>query len=421
MSIGVDIVHQPAVVFLDEPTSGLDSSTALSVVESLKSIAIEANCTVVVTIHQPSAKLFSLFDKVIFLAKGRVTYDGPTSSLLSYIDAVHKEAGYEAPGTANPPELFLDLTDRLSSEDKLSIVTSKYDGDSSRGIAEIGDSDAASYANGSLAEIWILLKRALLNFQRTKELFFARLGACVGFGVLIGTLFKQTDVPMNNLNLDLQTSYLVFTIAFFYYTSLEALPIFLAEREIFQREYSRGAYRAASYVTAATIVNFPFMLILAFAYSIITYWLVGLPKIAEVFFFHVLTVFTVLITGNSFATMFSVLVPSPMVGQTAGSALFSVMFLFSGFFIKKSQIPDYWIYLYYLSLFNYAYDAFLINAFKFGNVQNDTMSNNDVLIHYAINGINRGLGIGILWGFVLFFRLVFYYRLTTAFNGSRKG
>lgn len=46
VSIGVDIVHQPAVVFLDEPTSGLDSSTALSVVESLKAIAEEANCTV---------------------------------------------------------------------------------------------------------------------------------------------------------------------------------------------------------------------------------------------------------------------------------------------------------------------------------------------------------------------------------------
>jgi hypothetical protein len=32
--------------------------------------------------------------------------------------------------------------------------------------------------------------------------------------------------------------------------------------------------------------------------------------------------------GNAFATMFSVLVPDPMTGQTAGSGLFSVMFLF---------------------------------------------------------------------------------------------
>ena len=118
--------------------------------------------------------------------------------------------------------------------------------------------------------------------------------------------------------------------------------------------------------------------------------------------------------------MFSVLVPNPMVGQTAGSGLFSVMFLFSGFFIKKADIPAYWIWLYYLSLFNYAYDAFLVNAFKFGEVTNPGMSNNDVLIRYSVNGVNRGLGIGILWAFVLLFRCIFYYRLLSAFNGSRR-
>lgn len=142
--------------------------------------------------------------------------------------------------------------------------------------------------------------------------------------------------------------------------------------------------------------------------------------VRQVFFFNVLTVFTVLVTGTSFATMFSVLVPNPMVGQTAGSGLFSVMFLFSGFFIKKADIPAYWIWLYYLSLFNYAYDAFLVNAFKFGEVSNPGMSNNDVLIRYSVNGVNRGLGIGILWAFVLLFRCIFYYRLTSAFNGSRR-
>lgn len=423
VSIGVDIIHQPAVVFLDEPTSGLDSSTALSVVESLKSIAVEATCTVVMTIHQPSSKLFYLFEDVIFLAQGRITYKGSTKNLLSYIDAIFKEADYGVPPMDNAPELFLDTTDRLALEGKLSLVTGKYGDESCKqleGVATGGEVVPAAYANSLLGEVWILFKRSVRNIARTKELFFARMGAVVFFGVLIGTLFKQTDKTKDTVNTDLQSAYFVFTIAFFYYTSLEALPIFLAEREIFQREYSRGAYRAISYVIATTLVNFPFMLVLSFLYSFITYWLVGLPNIAGVFFFNVLCVFTVLITGNSFATMFSVLVPDPMVGQTAGSGLFSVMFLFSGFFIKKADIPAYWIWLYYLSLFNYAYDSFLVNAFKFGDVTGDGLSNNGVLVRYSVDGINRGLGIGILWAFVLFFRIVFYYRLVSAFNGSRK-
>lgn len=239
-------------------------------------------CCAVVTIHQPSAKLFSAFDRVIFLAAGHVAYDGSTADLLPFMDGVYQEAGYESPPVANPPELFLDLTDRLSSDGQLALVTSKFSGAAVQDAAAAGSTSEAAYANSLAVETCILLQRALLNMSRTKELFLARLGAVVFFGVLIGTLFKQTDVAPGRLNLDLQTSYFVFTIAFFYYTSLEALPIFLAEREIFQREFSRGAYRALSYVLAATVVTFPFMLVLALVYSCITYWLVGLPNIAGV-------------------------------------------------------------------------------------------------------------------------------------------
>lgn len=240
----------------------------------------------VLTIHQPSAKLFSAFDRVIFLAAGQVTFDGSTAALLPFMDEVYQAAGYESPPVANPPELFLDLTDRLAADGQLALVTGQFSGAAAaiegEAAAGSGSGSEAAYANSLAGETWILLRRALLNMRRTKELFLARLGAVVFFGVLIGTLFKQTGVSPGRLNLDLQTSYFVFTIAFFYYTSLEALPIFLAEREIFQREFSRGAYRALSYVLAATVVTFPFMLVLAFVYSCITYWLVGLPNIAEV-------------------------------------------------------------------------------------------------------------------------------------------
>ena len=63
VSVAIDIVHRPAVIFLDEPTSGLDSSTAYTVVDSLKQLAVNQNCTVIMTIHQPSAKLFNRFGR----------------------------------------------------------------------------------------------------------------------------------------------------------------------------------------------------------------------------------------------------------------------------------------------------------------------------------------------------------------------
>jgi ABC-type multidrug transport system ATPase subunit len=51
VSIGVDIIHKPSLLFLDEPTSGLDSTSVFSVVEKVKDIA-RKGCIVLMTIHQ---------------------------------------------------------------------------------------------------------------------------------------------------------------------------------------------------------------------------------------------------------------------------------------------------------------------------------------------------------------------------------
>eukprot|EP01035_Chromulina_nebulosa_P019573 gene19573-25474_t len=296
VSIGVDIVHRPKVVFLDEPTSGLDSSTALNVIDSLKAISVDTSSTVIMTIHQPSARLFNIIDNVIFLSKGNITYYGPTANVQSFIGKIYSEVGLGVVPFANPPEVFLDLSDSLLEQNKIDVLTSKFIDDSAIATSEKHDDiEEATYANSFV-------------------------GSSVFFGILIGTLFMNTKATDSGL--DHRTAYFVFTLAFYYWTSLEALPIFLAERETFQREYSSGAYRASAYTIASSIVYWPFYLTCAVFYCCITWWLVGLPNKATLFFFHVLLTFTVLICGSSFATMFSVLVPDPMAGQTAGSGKF---------------------------------------------------------------------------------------------------
>ncbi|KAK8597369.1 hypothetical protein V6N13_001981 [Hibiscus sabdariffa] len=55
--IANEILLNPSLLLLDEPTSGLDSTTALHIVQMLRSIA-RSGRTVVTTIHQPSSRLF---------------------------------------------------------------------------------------------------------------------------------------------------------------------------------------------------------------------------------------------------------------------------------------------------------------------------------------------------------------------------
>lgn len=69
------MLTDPPLMFCDEPTSGLDSFMAQNVVSVLKGMA-EKGKTVVCTIHQPSSEVFSLFDKVLLMAEGRVAFLG---------------------------------------------------------------------------------------------------------------------------------------------------------------------------------------------------------------------------------------------------------------------------------------------------------------------------------------------------------
>lgn len=213
-------------------------------------------------------------------------------------------------------------------------------------------------------------------------------------------------------------AYLVFSIAFFCYTSLESLPIFLAEREIFQREYSRGAYRCISYVTAVTIVYIPFLLILSILFVVISYYLVMLPNDASTLIFMIFALLCTNIAAQAFGVLISVLVPDPMAGQSAGAGLFSVMFLLSGFFIKAANIPPWWIWLHYMSIFKYAYESMVVNILL-DKVTTPTSSNEQIMINFSCDGINRWTGAGVLLGWALFYRLIFYYVLMKNFNGRR--
>ncbi|KAJ1889719.1 hypothetical protein LPJ66_007881 [Kickxella alabastrina] len=74
VSIGTELLPNPSLIFLDEPTSGLDSNSSQLVVELVKQIVNERRTAALITIHQPSARIFNLFDKAILLSQGHLVY-----------------------------------------------------------------------------------------------------------------------------------------------------------------------------------------------------------------------------------------------------------------------------------------------------------------------------------------------------------
>lgn len=63
LTLAVELVANPSIMFIDEPTSGLDARTAAIVMRAVKNV-VDTGRTVVCTIHQPSTNIFESFDEV---------------------------------------------------------------------------------------------------------------------------------------------------------------------------------------------------------------------------------------------------------------------------------------------------------------------------------------------------------------------
>ena len=112
LNIGLDMIGMSDVYLFDEPTSGLSSKDSEHVIEIIRSMA--HNKIIIVTIHQPSSKLFQMFHKAILLDKGgRLVFFGtPTEMLRYFAEAEHQhQFGAEmgacpACGTTRPEFIF---------------------------------------------------------------------------------------------------------------------------------------------------------------------------------------------------------------------------------------------------------------------------------------------------------------------------
>lgn len=82
VSICIEILTRPSLLFLDEPTSGLDSAASYYVMSRIASLSQKDGIqrTIIASIHQPSSEVFQLFQNLCLLSSGQAVYFGPTSA-----------------------------------------------------------------------------------------------------------------------------------------------------------------------------------------------------------------------------------------------------------------------------------------------------------------------------------------------------
>lgn len=389
VSIGIDIIHDPIILFLDEPTSGLDSTSAYMVIKVLQRIA-QSGSIVIMSIHQPSYRIMGLLDRLIFLSRGNTVFSGSPT----YLPQFFSEFDHPIPENENKTEFALDLIRELENSPegtkklveyhkewrakqqaaaryynngitlKEAITASISKGKLVSGAATTTNSPSSfqTYANPFWIEMIVIGKRSVLNSMRQPELIGMRIGAVMVTGIILATMFTKLDNSPKGVQERL--GFFAFAMSTTFYTCAEAIPVFLQERYIFMRETAYNAYRRSSYVLSQSIISIPSLIFLAACFAATTFFAVGLAGGASGFLFFFLTILASFWAGSSFVTFLSGVVSNVMLGFTVVVAILAYFLLFSGFFISRDRIPLYWIWFHYLSLVKYPYEGVLQNEFE---------------------------------------------------------
>ncbi|PON91487.1 ABC-2 type transporter [Trema orientale] len=356
----LDVIHYPIMLFLDEPTSGLDSTSAFMVVKVLKRIA-ESGSVVVMSMHQPSYQILGLLDLLIFLSTGgNMVYKGSPRDLPMFCSAF----GHPIPENANQVEFMLDHISELEASPagittlvEFSKNSGTIAGDDDRKVQPLNEALNPGIFRGKFitsvgpgihgfqkplrVETLVLSKRKMINTLRTPEVFLARLLSLLGTGILLATIYWRLHDSARGIGE--RMGFFAFSISAASLSSCQSLPLLLQARFIFTRET---------------------LFIFSPAFSMVSFWAVGLAGGLSGFLFYFLVLSCSVWAGYSLVVFISNLVPDVLIGYTAVLAVVAYFLLLSGFFIILSRIPRYWIWFHYLSLIKYPYEAVIRSEFE---------------------------------------------------------
>jgi ABC-type multidrug transport system ATPase subunit len=112
VSVGVELLAKPAILFLDEPSSGLDPATEFQLMELLRDLA-DTGCTIVCTTHVMENAY--LMDQLIVLVGGCLGFQGSAQATREYFGVQKLTGLYDRLADRPPKEWQTAFLERPAS------------------------------------------------------------------------------------------------------------------------------------------------------------------------------------------------------------------------------------------------------------------------------------------------------------------
>jgi ABC-type multidrug transport system ATPase subunit len=378
VSIGVQLLSNPSVLFLDEPTTGLDATSAFQLIRTLKGLAQKGR-TIITTIHQPRSEIWGMFDGLVILTRGSPVYSGKAADCIPWF----KNLGMELPPFVNPAEFLIDIaaidnrTPELESASSERVERLKsawveeshklYDEKSTLTPGSIpvheAQSSKSSLHSPFIRQTRVLTSRSFVTTYRDPLGMAGALVEAVGMGVMSGWVFFQLGSDQSGIRSREGALYNAAALQGYLILMFETYRLSI-DIQLFDRERNENVVDVLPFLLSRRLArllteDLPVPLV----FSLIFYFMAGFRAEGSTF----LTFFSVVLLCQYIAVTFAMTCIAAARSFPSASLIanlgYTIQAMACGFFIQSNSIPVYVRWLKWTAYVYYAFGALAANEF----------------------------------------------------------
>ncbi|KAI9319047.1 ABC-2 type transporter-domain-containing protein [Dichotomocladium elegans] len=373
LTIGMELVAKPRLLFLDEPTSGLDAQSSYNIIRFIRKLA-DAGWPVLCTIHQPSSILFEHFDHLLLLVRGgKMAYYGPIGKdsriMLDYFES---HGGPKCSQDTNPAEYILEVASSTANGIdwattwKNSCEAAALD----RELEDIHNNantqpnrKTLAYATSFWMQFRLVHRRMALAYWRSPNYNFGRFFTIMSIALINGFTYWK----MSYTSSEMQNRVFVLLSTFIMAQTLIILaqPKFMTERLYFRREYASRYYGWLPFGISSILVEIPYCMFFCASFMCGFYWTAGLVNHpVNCGYFYLMLMFFVF-WAVTLGFLIAAISTSYIMASVINPLFISMLILFAGLMQPPQSMPVFWrSWMYWIDPFHYYIEGLSVNELE---------------------------------------------------------
>ncbi|KAH8805062.1 ABC transporter CDR4 [Xylogone sp. PMI_703] len=460
----------------DNSTRGLDSANAIGFCKTLRVEADISNVAAAVAIYQAPQAAYDIFDKALVLYEGRQIYFGSSKTAKAYF----VNLGFECPDRQTVPDFLTSMTSpherimqpgfenrvprtpddfaaafRNSAEYKALVEEI----DEYERLHPIGGQDLETFkqsrklqqAKGQRLQspytlsygqqVRLCLWRGFKRLKADPSLTLTSLFGNLFMALIISSVFY--DLRVDTDSFFSRSALLFFATLMSAFSSALEILILYAQRPIVEKHTRYALYHPSAEAFASALTDIPYKVTNCILFNCTLYFMTNLRREPGAFFFFLLYSFVITLTMSMMFRTIGSISRTLEQAMVPASLFINGLIIYTGFAIPTTYMLGWSRWINYLDPVAYGFEALMVNEFSgrdypcstivpsYGSLENGACNavgsvpgqpfvDGDAYLRsaYRYSNSHRWRNFGILWGFLIFFFIL--YLVATEYIQAKK-